>query len=165
MMTDSAPSAALPKTLLASLALPALLLLTSCGEGSQEQSPAEDQEAEQAETTELDEADSGEDPVEEDQAEEEQPEEEQPEGTDSEGAGQAISMAEVESNDSPDSCWAVLDETVYDLTTWIEEHPGGEARIKQLCGTDATEDFGAQHGGDSAPESQLAELEIGELEG
>lgn len=160
MMTDSAPSAALPKTLLASLALPALLLLTSCGEGSQEQSPAEDQEAEQAETTELDEADSGEDPVEEDQAEEEQAED-----TDSEGAGQAISMAEVESNDSPDSCWAVLDETVYDLTTWIEEHPGGEARIKQLCGTDATEDFGAQHGGDSAPESQLAELEIGELEG
>lgn len=160
MMTDSAPSAALPKTLLASLALPALLLLTSCGEGSQEQSPAEDQEAEQAETTELDETDPGEDPVEEDQAEEEQPED-----TDSEGAGQAISMAEVESNDSPDSCWAVLDETVYDLTTWIEEHPGGEARIEQLCGTDATEDFGAQHGGDSAPESQLAELEIGELEG
>lgn len=160
MMTDSAPSAALPKTLLASLALPALLLLTSCGEGSQEQSPAEDQEAEQAETTELDEADSGEDPIEEEQAEEDQPE-----GTDSEGAEQAISMAEVESNDSPDSCWAVLDETVYDLTTWIEEHPGGEARIEQLCGTDATEDFGAQHGGDSAPESQLAELEIGELEG
>ncbi|NYJ15808.1 cytochrome b5 domain-containing protein [Nesterenkonia sandarakina] len=160
MMTDSAPSAALPKTLLASLALPALLLLTSCGESSQEQSPAEDQEAEQAETTELDETAPGEDPVEEEQAEEEQPE-----GTDSEGAGQAISMAEVESNDSPDSCWAVLDETVYDLTTWIEEHPGGEARIEQLCGTDATEDFGAQHGGDSAPESQLAELEIGELEG
>ncbi|GAA1167961.1 hypothetical protein GCM10009673_26400 [Nesterenkonia sandarakina] len=159
-MTDSAPSAALPKTLLASLALPALLLLTSCGESSQEQSPAEDQEAEQAETTELDETAPGEDPVEEEQAEEEQPE-----GTDSEGAGQAISMAEVESNDSPDSCWAVLDETVYDLTTWIEEHPGGEARIEQLCGTDATEDFGAQHGGDSAPESQLAELEIGELEG
>ena len=36
--------------------------------------------------------------------------------------------------------------------------------IEALCGTDATEDFEGQHGGEERPEEQLAEFEIGELE-
>ncbi|TLP98125.1 cytochrome b5 domain-containing protein [Nesterenkonia salmonea] len=72
-------------------------------------------------------------------------------------------MAEVEDNDAPDSCWAVMDGAVYDLTAWIDEHPGGGARIEQLCGTDASEAFDAQHGGQENPEEQLSEFEIGVL--
>lgn len=75
-----------------------------------------------------------------------------------------LTMAEVEENDAPESCWAVRDGTVYDLTEWIDEHPGGAARIEQLCGTDATDAFDAQHGGQDGPEGQLSEFEIGALE-
>lgn len=76
----------------------------------------------------------------------------------------AVTMEEVEQNDSPDSCWAAIDGVAYDLTDWIEEHPGGADRIEALCGTDATDDFEGQHSGEERPEEQLAEFEIGELE-
>lgn len=76
----------------------------------------------------------------------------------------AMTLAEVQENDSADSCWAVIDQTVYDLTDWIDEHPGGSARIEELCGTDATEQFTQQHGGQEQPEDQLTEFEVGPLE-
>lgn len=76
----------------------------------------------------------------------------------------AVTMEDVEQNDSPDSCWAAIDGVAYDLTDWIEEHPGGADRIEALCGTDATDDFEGQHSGDERPEDQLTEFEIGELQ-
>ncbi|WP_223881227.1 cytochrome b5-like heme/steroid binding domain-containing protein [Nesterenkonia ebinurensis] len=90
-------------------------------------------------------------------------------GAEDEAAGQDLSdqeiaFTEVQENDSTDSCWAVVDQTVYDLTEWIDQHPGGAERIEQLCGTDATEQFTQQHGGDEGPEAQLEEFEIGALE-
>lgn len=85
-------------------------------------------------------------------------------GPDDAAEDDVVTMEEVEQNDSPDSCWAAIDGVAYDLTEWIEEHPGGADRIEALCGTDATEDFEGQHGGEEAPEDQLAEFEIGELE-
>ncbi|MBO0596306.1 cytochrome b5 domain-containing protein [Nesterenkonia sp. E16_7] len=72
-------------------------------------------------------------------------------------------MEEVEQNDSPDSCWAVMSGTVYDLTDWIDQHPGGADRIEGLCGTDAAAAFEGQHGDQDGPEGQLAEFEIGTL--
>lgn len=81
-----------------------------------------------------------------------------------ESADGALTMEDVEQNDSPDSCWAVMNGTVYDLTDWIDQHPGGADRIEGLCGTDAADAFAAQHGGQDGPEGQLAEFEIGELE-
>ncbi|MGJ9407473.1 cytochrome b5 domain-containing protein, partial [Nesterenkonia aurantiaca] len=62
------------------------------------------------------------------------------EGYEAEGeqdsSDEALTMDQVEENDSPESCWAVMDGTVYDLTDWIEDHPGGADRIEGLCGTD-----------------------------
>lgn len=84
-------------------------------------------------------------------------------GDEGDADSEAITMADVEANADTDSCWAVIDGTVYDLTDWIDEHPGGPARIQNLCGTDATEDFGDQHGGAGAPADALANFEIGEL--
>lgn len=79
-------------------------------------------------------------------------------------SGEQISMSEVEDNDSAESCWAVIDDTVYDLTDWVLRHPGGADRIEQLCGTDATELFTQQHGGDPRPEGELENFEIGTLQ-
>lgn len=72
-------------------------------------------------------------------------------------------MEQVSQNDSSESCWAVVEGDVYDLTAWIAQHPGGEARILALCGTDATAAFTAQHSGDQRPQDQLTSMRLGAL--
>lgn len=70
-------------------------------------------------------------------------------------------MVDVQSHSSPSSCWTVVNGNVYDVTTWIDEHPGGPARIKGLCGRDGTDSFRGQHG--SRVDSYLKVYLIGVL--
>ena len=72
-------------------------------------------------------------------------------------------MAQVRANNSAASCWAVINGTVYNLTTWINSHPGGSGAIISLCGTDATSAFTSKHGSKSGPNSQLAGFRLGPL--
>lgn len=74
-----------------------------------------------------------------------------------------ITMAQVRTHNSRTSCWAVISGSVYDLTSWIPNHPGGEQNILQLCGTDGTAKFNGQHGGDSRAKSVLSGFKIGAL--
>lgn len=80
-------------------------------------------------------------------------------------AGAAYTLAQVREHASTTSCWAAVSGSVYDLTTWIGQHPGGAAAITGLCGTDATAAFTAQHGDDQAPQQRLAGFRIGALSG
>ncbi|MET4099297.1 putative membrane protein/predicted heme/steroid binding protein [Agrococcus sp. UYP10] len=80
----------------------------------------------------------------------------------SEGTG-GISIGEVAQHDDSASCWVAIEGTVYDLTGWIAQHPGGPDRILGVCGTDATDEFGTQHTGQAAPAEQLSQFAIGEL--
>ena len=72
-------------------------------------------------------------------------------------------MADVHARDTQDSCWTAISGEVYDLTEWIEQHPGGARAIVNLCGTDGTAAFEAQHGGNPNPESTLEDYAIGVL--
>lgn len=72
-------------------------------------------------------------------------------------------MAEVSTHHTASSCWTVVSSVVYDLTGWVGQHPGGPEVILNLCGTDATAAFDAQHGGQSGPEAELATFRIGVL--
>lgn len=74
-----------------------------------------------------------------------------------------ISIAEVAQHDDSASCWAAIEGTVYDLTDWITQHPGGPDRILGICGTDASDEFGAQHAGQADPTEQLSEFAVGAL--
>ncbi|MDQ1246264.1 MAG: hypothetical protein QG597_632 [Actinomycetota bacterium] len=76
-------------------------------------------------------------------------------------ATKVIPMSEVLTHNSDKDCWTVINGTVYDLSAWIAEHPGGSVPILSLCGTDGTTSFEAQHAGQAKPESQLAGFEIG----
>ena len=78
--------------------------------------------------------------------------------------GLTLTMADVQMNDSEESCWSVIDGQVYDLTEWISKHPGGASRIIQLCGTDGTSLFQGQHGGSSGPESTLEGYVLGPVQ-
>ena len=75
----------------------------------------------------------------------------------------SYTMAQVSANKSAAKCWSVINGNVYDLTTWINAHPGGEDSIISLCGTDGTQDFLAMHRGQSKPESRLSAFLLGPL--
>jgi cytochrome b involved in lipid metabolism len=75
----------------------------------------------------------------------------------------SFTLAEVATHNSASSCWAAISGSVYDLTTWINRHPGGPEVIKALCGTDATSAFTTQHGGEVEPADELEQLRIGTL--
>jgi len=73
-------------------------------------------------------------------------------------------MAQVKANNSAKSCWAVIDDYVYDLTKWINSHPGGSGAIVSLCGTDATTSFKSQHQNQAKPAVRLDSYKLGPLQ-
>lgn len=75
----------------------------------------------------------------------------------------ALTRAQVALNNTETRCWSIIDGKVYDLTSWIKSHPGGQSPIKFLCGKDGTNSFNAQHAGQSNPISRLAAFLLGPL--
>ncbi|MGI9198765.1 MAG: cytochrome b5 domain-containing protein [Candidatus Nanopelagicaceae bacterium] len=72
-------------------------------------------------------------------------------------------MELVKQNNNASSCWSVIDGNVYDLTKWINSHPGGSGVIRSLCGTDGTTSFKAQHGSQDKPNYRLESFLLGKL--
>jgi cytochrome b involved in lipid metabolism len=85
----------------------------------------------------------------------------QPENTNIE---KTYTMAEVKMSNTPDKCWTVIRNKVYDVTAFINKHPGGDKNILKLCGIDGTALFVNKHGGMPQPEQTLQGFEIGKLE-
>jgi cytochrome b involved in lipid metabolism len=80
-------------------------------------------------------------------------------------ASTAYTLADVAKHNDASSCWSAINGSVYDLTNWIGEHPGGPQRILSICGTDGSSAFNAQHGSpsDTRPKQMLATMRIGSL--
>lgn len=75
----------------------------------------------------------------------------------------AYTLAQVAEHATAESCWSAVNGMVYDLTKWIPLHPGGESKIKALCGKDGSASFTKKHGGQEKPEATLATYKIGTL--
>ncbi|EMG47333.1 Cytb5 Cytochrome b5 [Candida maltosa Xu316] len=71
---------------------------------------------------------------------------------------------EISKHKTHDDLWVVLNGKVYDITSYIDEHPGGEEVIIDVAGTDATEAFDDIGHSDEAHEI-LQKLYIGNLKG
>ena len=78
-------------------------------------------------------------------------------------AAGTYTMAQVASHNSSASCYTAVSGSVYDLTPFIDQHPGGAQAILSLCGQDGTAAFMGQHGGQRRPVSELASFKIGML--
>jgi cytochrome b involved in lipid metabolism len=50
-----------------------------------------------------------------------------------------INMEELKKHNTNEDCWVVYDKIVYDVTDFLNVHPGGEQAISRYCGT--SEDF------------------------
>jgi cytochrome b5 len=71
-------------------------------------------------------------------------------------------MVEVARHSTEKDCWMVVNGLVYDVTSFLEEHPGGEDIMVDSSGRDATREFeDVGHSGEAR--AQLKELLIGAL--
>jgi alkylation response protein AidB-like acyl-CoA dehydrogenase/predicted heme/steroid binding protein len=52
-----------------------------------------------------------------------------------------FTRAEVGKHKTEDSVWFIIDSVVYDVSDFLDAHPGGEAVLRQVAGKDATTDF------------------------
>jgi cytochrome b involved in lipid metabolism len=71
-------------------------------------------------------------------------------------------LADVSKHATKSDCWTAVNGGVYDLTSFIPNHPGGEV-IVAVCGKDGTADFEGQHNGQRDPAKELASHKIGVL--
>ncbi|OIW23484.1 acyl-CoA dehydrogenase NM domain-like protein [Coniochaeta ligniaria NRRL 30616] len=78
-------------------------------------------------------------------------------------ASKTFTRAEVAKHNTEDSVWFVVDATVYDVSDFLDAHPGGEAVLRQVAGKDATVDFYNLHRHEVL--SKYADLAIGTVEG
>ncbi len=72
-------------------------------------------------------------------------------------------MDKVRQNNSASSCWSIINGNVYDLTKWINSHPGGRSAITGICGRDGSSTFNGKHRGDGGPASILSGYLLGPL--
>ncbi|XP_042607973.1 cytochrome b5-like [Cyprinus carpio] len=71
-------------------------------------------------------------------------------------------LSEVEERNSFKSTWIIINNKVYDVTKFLEEHPGGEEVLREQAGGDATESF--EDVGHSTDAREMASsMVIGEL--
>ncbi|GAA6014218.1 hypothetical protein JCM10207_006136 [Rhodosporidiobolus poonsookiae] len=58
---------------------------------------------------------------------------------------EALTLKEVANHKSADSAWVVIEGNVYDMTDFLDDHPGGKKVLLNQCGKDATEKFWQFH--------------------
>ncbi len=72
-------------------------------------------------------------------------------------------MDEVAKHNTPQDCWTVVDGGVADVTSFFSEHPGGDDKLAQACGKDATQLFMAQVKHDPKGMAKFKTMIIGSL--
>ena len=82
--------------------------------------------------------------------------------------GKTFSMDEIATHSSKTDCWTVISGQVYNLTDFINSHPGGN-EVVRACGIDATTLFTSrttedgQPIGSGTPHSQVAQEQLDQL--
>ena len=72
-----------------------------------------------------------------------------------------LDAALVATHKTSSDCWTIVNGNVYNVTTWIAKHPGGQSVIQAMCGIDGTAAFKAKHGLTGKQATQLGEFLVG----
>ncbi|XP_035406373.1 cytochrome b5 isoform X2 [Cygnus olor] len=76
--------------------------------------------------------------------------------------GRYYRLEEVQRHNTSQSTWIILHHRIYDVTKFLDEHPGGEEVLREQAGGDATENF--EDVGHSTDARKLSEsFIVGEL--
>lgn len=57
-----------------------------------------------------------------------------------------FTAAETAQHNTSDSCWLLISGRVYDVTSYLRDHPGGARTITPWCGKESTEAFATADG-------------------
>ncbi|GMI70412.1 cytochrome B5 isoform B, ARABIDOPSIS CYTOCHROME B5 ISOFORM B [Hibiscus trionum] len=55
--------------------------------------------------------------------------------------GKLFTFAQVSQHNHGKDCWLIINAKVYDVTKFLEDHPGGDEVLLSATGKDATDDF------------------------
>ncbi|KAF8162372.1 FMN-dependent dehydrogenase-domain-containing protein [Pholiota molesta] len=72
-----------------------------------------------------------------------------------------IHGAEVAKHNSRESCWIIVHGNVYDVTEFLDEHPGGSKIILKYAGKDATQEYDPIHPPDAITTNLPKEKHLG----
>jgi len=78
-------------------------------------------------------------------------------------SGRGIHLSEVAKHDSLDDAWLVINDQVYNITPFIEDHPGGKWLLLAFAGSDGTKAFESM-GHSAVARKQLRALHLGSLQ-
>ena len=92
---------------------------------------------------------------------------------DSQNSAKTFTTDQVAQHKTKDDCWTIIGDKVYDITSYVPRHPGGN-EILRACGTDGTSLFETRTTADgqkvgtgtphsSSSQNQLKQLEIGAI--
>lgn len=73
-------------------------------------------------------------------------------------------LEEVAKHNTPEDCWLVINTKVYDVTSYLEDHPGGPDIVTDVAGIDATDDY-MDIGHSEDADAMLIDYLIGKISG
>ncbi|KFK38164.1 hypothetical protein AALP_AA3G077400 [Arabis alpina] len=79
------------------------------------------------------------------------------------GKGKVINFAELSQHSTSQDCWLLIDGKVYDVTKFLNDHPGGDDLLLLATGKDATREF-EEVGHSSSAKTMLNEFYVGDID-
>ncbi|KAF8014260.1 hypothetical protein BT93_H0181 [Corymbia citriodora subsp. variegata] len=74
-----------------------------------------------------------------------------------------FTLAEVSEHNNSKDCWLIIDGKVYNVTNFLEDHPGGDEVLLSATGKDATDDF-EDVGHSSSARAMMDEYLVGDID-
>ncbi|XP_068654915.1 cytochrome b5-like [Aristolochia californica] len=74
-----------------------------------------------------------------------------------------FTLQEASEHNKKEDCWVVIDGKIYDVTSYLDEHPGGDDVLLAATGKDATDDF-EDAGHSQSARDLMKDYCIGELD-
>ena len=78
-------------------------------------------------------------------------------------AANTYTVQQVSWHNTTSDCWTIINNRVYNLTSYITSHPDRQTTIANLCGIDGSNSFNARHLGSSTVNSILMNYYVGDL--
>lgn len=75
-----------------------------------------------------------------------------------------LTYQEVSAHNTKNDCWVIIHDKVYDVTSFLPDHPGGSAIILKYAGKDATKAFDPIHPGDTLTKYLPKECHLGPVD-
>ncbi|KAL3517800.1 hypothetical protein ACH5RR_020389 [Cinchona calisaya] len=74
-----------------------------------------------------------------------------------------FTLSQVSEHNHSKDCWLIIGGKVYNVTKFLEDHPGGDEVLLSATGKDATDDF-EDVGHSSSARAMMDELYVGEID-